>query len=132
MVGSEAGEVASAISKLLKRQPEARMAIENAEMNNGKINIRFGLTGHTAHSLFNIAFIEKKTVTGVRVGENNGATLTEYNVVRDFKTIDSVSQGENRLSLNIPASLPPGNRELVLFLQEKNDNRIIAAVKTEF
>lgn len=132
LVGSEGGKIASVINKMLQQEPQAHLSLEKTEVNNDKIKILLNVTGNIANSLLNIAFIEKKSVTGVGAGENRGATLTEYNVVRDFKTIDTLKKDENSLALNVPSSLQPGNRQLVLFLQQKNDNKITAAIKTEF
>jgi hypothetical protein len=132
MVGSEAGKIASAINKMLKGEPKVNLSLEKTEVNNDKINIRFSVSGNINNSLLNIALIEKKAVTGIGAGENRGATLTEYNVVRGFTTVDSIKEGENMLALTIPSSLQPGNRQLVLFLQQKSDNKITTAGKAEF
>ncbi len=132
LIGSEAGKIASAVNKILVQEPTAHLSVKKAEVENGKINLLFDASGNIANSALNIAFIQKKSVTGIGAGENRGATLTEYNVVRDFKTIDTVKEGENTLELNISPVLQPANRELVLFLQQKNDNKIIAGCKTEF
>ncbi|HSN07746.1 MAG TPA: DUF1223 domain-containing protein [Hanamia sp.] len=132
LVGSEAGKITSVINKMLLQDPQAHLSLEKTAVNNDQINIRFRVSGNIANSLLNMAFIEKKVVTGVGAGENRGATLTEYNVVRGFTTVDSIKEGENTLALPIPSSLKPGNREFVLFLQQKNNNKITAAGKAEF
>ncbi len=103
-VGSEAGKIASTINKLLSQEPDAHLSLGKTEVNNHKISIAFVVSGNIANSLLHIAFVEKKAVTDIGDGENRGATLNEYNVVRDFKTIDSVTEGKNNLVLNIPAS----------------------------
>ena len=132
LIGSESQKISSVINKLLQQQSAARIEIQKPEVTGEKIKIRFKVSGRIANSSLNIAFIEMKTVTVIGAGENHGATLTGYNVVRDFNTIDIIKEGQNSLTLNIPSSLQKGNRQLVLFLQQKKYNKIIAAGKTEF
>lgn len=132
MVGSNAGKISSTLSKIFSEKPDATLAIQRIEPANGKINIKYNVAGNTQNSLLNIAVIEKKTVTPVKTGENGGATLTDYNVVRNFKTIDSIGSGENMASIDIPSSVDPKNMAVVLFLQEKGNNKITAADRADF
>ncbi|HET7119115.1 MAG TPA: DUF1223 domain-containing protein [Hanamia sp.] len=132
MVGSNAGKISSTLIKIFSEKPDATLAIQRVEPANGKINIKYNVAGNTQNSLLNIAVIEKKTVTPVKTGENGGATLTDYNVVRNFKTIDSIGSGENMASIDIPSSVDPKNMAIVLFLQEKGNNKITAADRSDF
>ena len=56
-------------------------------------------SGNIDKSVLNIALVEKKTTTDIKAGENGGATLTNYNVVRNFKTINKIENGIN-MSVN--------------------------------
>ncbi len=132
VIGSDAGKISSTLTKILLERPDATLIIKNAEPQNGKINIKYDIAGNIRNSLLNIAVVEKRTVTAVKAGENNGATLTDYNVVRNFKTIDSIGNGENISSIGIPASVDIKNMAVVLFLQQKGDNKITAADKADF
>jgi hypothetical protein len=131
-VGSEAGKIASAIDQQLRQEPAAHLSLQKTVVDKNTINIAFVVSGNIANSLLNIALVEKKAVTDIGDGENRGATLTEYNIVREFKTIDSVKEGNDSLVLTFPPTLEPTNRQLVLFLQQKNDKKIIAADAGEF
>lgn len=132
MVGSNTGKISSTLSKIFSEKPDATLAIQMVEPANGKINIKYNVAGNTQNSLLNIAVIEKKTVTPVKTGENGGATLTDYNVVRDFKTIDKIGSGENMASIDIPSLVDPKNMAVVLFLQVKSNNKITAAARSDF
>ena len=127
MIGSDAGKISSILNKIFSEQPEATLNIQNVEPVNGKINIKYIITGNAQNSNLNIAVVEKKTVTSVKAGENDGVTLTDYNVVRNFKTIISIGSGENISSVDIPSSVDLKNMAVVLFLQHKGNNKIIAA-----
>jgi hypothetical protein len=90
------------------------------------------LKGKVRDANLDIALVQKKAVTPVGDGENRGATLTDFNVVRYFQTIEKIKAGENNMSLNIPPSLNPGNRQMILYTQEKAGSKITGAVKKDF
>lgn len=132
MVGSDAGKISSALTKILSEQPVAKLTIQKAMPENGKINIKYNIAGNAPNSQLNIAVVEKKTDTRVKGGENLGSTLTDYNVVRNFKTIDSTVEGENEASIDIPASVELKNVAVVLYMQLKGNNKITAATTADF
>jgi hypothetical protein len=130
MIGSDANKISSAINKILSEASQAVLSIKTVNEENGKVNIRFDVSGTTGNSDAKIALVENKTTTAVKGGENGGATLTNYNVVRNFKTINKFEAGENTCTIDIPASSDLKNLSVVIFLQQKNNN-IIAADKKE-
>ncbi|MEO9147699.1 MAG: DUF1223 domain-containing protein [Ginsengibacter sp.] len=132
MVGSDANKISTALNKIFSEHADASLTIGKTQIQNGKININFDVSGNIQNSVLNIALIEKKTVTPVKAGENGGATLTDYNVVRSFKTVSKVESGENNTSIDFPTTLEFSNRSVVLYLQQKKDNHISAASKSDF
>lgn len=132
MIGSDANKIGAALQKISSDTPDAMLSLKKAEANNGKVNISFYLSGNINNSILNIAVVENKTTTPVKAGENGGATLTDYNVVRDFAAIKKFNEGENNVSIDIPVSIAPGNRTLALYLQRANTNKILAADKLQF
>ncbi|MEO6844735.1 MAG: DUF1223 domain-containing protein, partial [Ginsengibacter sp.] len=132
MIGSDANKISVAVQNAFSETPDAILFIKKAENHDGKIDISFSLSGDINNSLLNIAVLENKTTTPVKAGENGGETLTDYNVVRDFKTIQKFSEGENNLSINLPISLDQKNRTLVIYLQQKDSHKISAADKLAF
>ena len=131
MIGSDADKISSTLNKISSEQPDATLSIQKVEPENGEINIKYNITGNAKNSNLNIAVVEKKTVTPVSAGENDGVILTDYNVVRNFKTIDSIGSGQNISSVEIPSSADLKNMAVILFLQEKGSNKIIAAARTD-
>ena len=132
LVGSESTRIASAKSNLLVQETQAHLLLEKPEVKNDNINLLFHLSGNLSGSILHIAFIEKKAVTVVGSGENRDHTLSEYNVVRSFTEADTFKAGENKLSMNFPSSLQPGNRKIVLLLQQIKSLKITAAGQAEF
>jgi len=131
MIGSDANKISSTLSKIFSEEPDATLTIQKAESNNGEININFEAEGNTGNALLHIAVVEKETTTSIKAGENGGATLTGYNVVRDFSTINQIVNGENNASIDIPSSADIKNMAVVLFLQQKDNHKITAASRLD-
>ena len=127
MVGSNESKISATVKKVLAEEPNAELTIKTVKPENGQVYINFVTSGNTANSILNIALILKKATTEIKAGENGGVTLTNYNVVRNFKTISKVNKGDNISAINIPADADQKNMSVVLFLQEKRTNKISAA-----
>lgn len=127
MIGSDADKISATIDKVFSEEPGATLTIKKVDPGTEKLNITFDASGNTAKSVLNIALVEKKITTEVKAGENGGATLTNYNVVRKFKTVNAVQNGENNASIDIPPSSDLKNMVVVLFLQQSRSNKISAA-----
>jgi hypothetical protein len=130
MVGSDAGKIDLTIKKVLSDQPEATLVIQKVSIDNGKANISFKASGNADNSNLDIALVEKQTTTTINAGENGGATLTDYNVARSFTTLSSAVNGDNNVNIDIPFGVDAAKLLLILFLQKKDNNKIIAAAET--
>ncbi len=132
MIGSDANKISDAINKVLAEQPNATVSVKMVKAENGKANVSFDISGNTANSVLNVALVEKKTITSVKAGENSGATLTNYNVVRNFKTINKIDDGNNAATIDMPSSPDLNNLSVILYLQQKKSNKISAADQVNF
>ena len=132
MVGSDAGKIATTLQKISFEKTIASVAIEKVNAANGKVEVAFTTSGNIAGAVANIALVEKKTTTDVKAGENGGATLTNYNVVRNFKTVSGLNDGANNSTIDIPSSVNQKNVSLVVFLQQKDNNKILAGDEVSF
>lgn len=127
VIGSDSEKISTEINNLLESQQDASLTISQAEPINGKIHIRFSVSGKTDNTLLQIALIEKEVTTKITAGENGGVTLTNFNVVENFKTINAVKNGENEASIDFPNAVNLKNMGIVIFIQQKKNNRITAA-----
>jgi hypothetical protein len=132
MTGSDANKISNAIKKVFAQQADATLSIKTINFENGKAVINFDASGKINNSLLNVALVEKKITTVVNAGENGGATLTGYNIVRNFKTINKVENGSNTAAIDTPLSGDLKNMSVVLFLQEKENNKISGADQKNF
>jgi hypothetical protein len=127
MVGSDESKLSATLKKIFQQEAESKVSIKSLRPENGKVNINFTTEGNIANSVLNIALVQKKATTDVKAGENGGATLINYNVVRNFKTIARINNGENVMNIDLPAGADQKNMSVVLFLQEKGTNKISGA-----
>ncbi|HSQ44393.1 MAG TPA: DUF1223 domain-containing protein [Ginsengibacter sp.] len=132
MIGSDANKISNAIDKIAKEQPVATLAVRTVKVENGKASVNFDALGKTKNATLNVALVEKKTTTDIKAGENGGVTLTNYNVVRNFQTINKVDNGTSIATIDIPPSSDLKNMLVVLFLQDKRSNAISAATEAMF
>jgi hypothetical protein len=130
MVGSNESKISATLEKVFTQEPVAALSIKTVKADNGQVNIDFFTSGNTGNSILNVALVQKKATTEIKAGENGGVTLTNYNVVRNFKTIPQVTTGNNTSFISIPDdTIDKKNMSVVLYLQEKNTYKIVAAAQ---
>ncbi len=127
MVGSDESKISNTIKKIQSQQAVAHLSIKNVQLENGRVNINFAASGNIDNSVLNVALVAKKITTDIKAGENGGVTLTNYNVVNNFKTIHQFNTGDNTIDIDIPSGIDLKNISVVLFLQQKANNKILAA-----
>jgi hypothetical protein len=130
MIGSDERKISNTLKKVQSEPGVAELSIKKLSSANGTIKIDFVASGNDAGAVLNIAFVEKKATTDIKAGENSGVQLTNYNVVRNFKTISQLKNGDNTSDINIPPGIDANNISVVLFLQNKG-NGISAAVEAD-
>ena len=128
MIGSDESKISNTLRKVQAEPRVAELSIKKLTSANGTININFIASGNDAGAVLNIALVEKKITTDIKAGENSGVQLTNYNVVRNFKTISQLRNGSNTSDINIPPGIDANNISVVLFIQNK-DNGISAATE---
>ena len=106
--------------KLLARFTKA-VAIQNA----GGTKISYALSGDISNCDINIALVSAHESSAVKRGENRGRQLEHTNVVKEFVTQKAVAQGE----IQVPFSAKDGNWFYVVYLQNRSNKRIVAAIK---
>lgn len=77
-----------------------------------------------------VAAVERSAVTSVKGGENHGRTLSHVQIVRGLETASPDDKGNSSGQLEWPAGIGPGNGEVIAFLQDQDDGRIIAATSS--
>ncbi len=124
MVGSDANKISATIQKIISQEHNAELSIKSVNYEDGKANISFDASGNISNAVLNIAIVEKKTTTDIKAGENSGATLDNFNVVRNFKTIGKINNGNNTSFIDVPPNTNQNNFSVVIYLQDKANHKI--------
>ena len=127
MVGSEESKIASAVTKALALQPVVTIAIGSQQIKEGELIIQYSTTGNIAHNNILALLVQTRATTKIKAGENNGATLASYNVVRSMVSVPAKVAGS--CTLTIPAGFISNNYSIVLLAQNTGSLKITGAVK---
>jgi hypothetical protein len=127
--GTDEVSITKAVAKALAESASVQIRAET-RMEEKKISISYQLSGNYENSILNIAVLESKAVIPVNAGENKGAVLNNYNVVRVWDVI-SRDLSKNITEIQRPADLPLANAKLILFTQDKNTYRVTGAIKLD-
>ena len=128
MVGSDEIKIASAVNTFLKEKASVTITIKDMEIIKNEVQLTYKINGNIQGLNINGALLQKKAVTQIKRGENRGVKLDNYNVVRDFKTIDRPGIS-GKMALQLPSGDDAQNYLVVLFAQDIEDGLIKAAVK---
>lgn len=128
MVGSDEGKISSAVNTFLKEKALVTITITSMEIIKNEVQLTYKINGDIKGLNINGSLLQKKAVTQINRGENRGVKLENYNVVRDFKTIDQPGIS-GKMILQLPAGDDALNYLVVLFAQDAEDGLIKAAVK---
>lgn len=126
-VGSDRSEIASAVNKYLKNKATVKITVADLNLANSKAAVTYNIEGDISNMNINAALVQKSVMTQINGGENQGVKLNNFNVVRDFKT-GLLSNQSGSISLKLPAGNSFDNYMVVLFIQDKNNGSIKAAV----
>ena len=124
-VGSDEQRIRAAIAKNSSVSP---VSLEAKRKNNTTIQLSCSWQS-TGPLLLHVALVQKKAITAVKRGENNGKTLHHVNVVRQLKTVDAIS-GTGTVEIDFPAGLKEMDYQLIVFTQNKKNLSVEGAGQT--
>lgn len=133
-VGSRPHEVENAI-KLARKLLSARSVPMHVYMDKNDIVIEAGASQNslkTKSATIWLAHVSSKETVNIGRGENNGRSITYYNVVRDMKKVGVWTGKATRISVSDHNFMPKGLEGLdtcVVLLQEGTDGAIIGAAR---
>ncbi len=125
--GSNKAKIIRDIPKAIDN-PKGKIELNLDKDNKLKINLR-DLPNHDQSSVF-VAIAEDNIMTDVKRGENAGQKLEHTSVVRELKSIESLSPKENTKELETQIVLQTNwkreNLKIVVFVQENRMRKIHA------
>jgi hypothetical protein len=125
-VGSQESTLRSTITADLGQDAPAQLTLTDLRHDKNKIAWRYQVQNAGQGSTLIIAVVQRPATTDVKAGENSGRTLSHVQIVRDF-TSTGIGKGGGEGSLSLPKEVGAGDEELIAFVQNDSDGRIIAA-----
>lgn len=104
MVGSEEEKVANAVKKVLEETPLVNITIKRNEITRDKIAVQYYLLWNIANSNVLALLAQNKTLIKIKAGENDGAMLTSYNVVRSLVSLPAKKDSTRILPISLNSS----------------------------
>lgn len=126
LVGSRENRLRELINEDLKNEKAPVIELSAKENKPGNIAV----SCHAPFNeglLLNIALVQRSAATNVKRGENSGRKLNHCNIVRDLETIELKTDGTCHLDFKIPSGLKAEDMEVISFLQDKKNLKMIGA-----
>ncbi len=128
-VGNNRPSVKGLVQKELLAKQQGMIEVTDLSIEKNTLNFHYKASGIDKNELLNIALVEKQATTHIKAGENEGVTITNHNIVRSFFTQAAVTEGSG--VVNLPISFKATEYALVLYIQDKKDLSVTAAVMKE-
>jgi hypothetical protein len=125
LVGNKAPEIGRDIDAAAKSEKPAKVTVAKSGGNAYEVSVQdAGGKGKVF-----LAVTEDGLTTAVKGGENGGRTLTHAGVVRELRSIGSLSKGEFSKKVDVPVKSDwnPANLKLVVFVQQGDSGPILGA-----
>lgn len=125
IIGSDENKVdeAEAVGEI----PIASITIKGNEITGDKIAVQYYLLWNIANSNVLALLAQNKALIKIKAGENDGAMLTSYNIVRSLVSLPAKKDGTRILPISLNSSAK--DISLILFIQNKTSLKIMGAVK---
>ncbi|NQV57150.1 MAG: DUF1223 domain-containing protein [Rhodospirillales bacterium] len=128
MTGSNLAQVNSGIEKSLLSPDVSVELVRNAS---GGLKVSIGRLAQPAQASIYLAFFDRENITKVRRGENRGATITNVNVVREFKKIGEWHGAEMTVEVAAEDLEPHAGRGCAVFLQSAQTGPILGSAEID-
>jgi hypothetical protein len=128
-VGSDKTNIKHAVDNTLNEIPAVIINIKSNTIGNGQVQAHYTIGGGISNATLNAVLIQNKTTTKINAGENNGTTLINYNVARQFVSV--IAKESGTCEIQLPVGVNTKELSLVLFTQDKTSGKITGAVKED-
>ncbi|GAB3773466.1 DUF1223 domain-containing protein [Spirosoma horti] len=126
VIGGQKAKIEQAIQSIQKQPASGFIGVEGSVARNaGQVTVQYELSAAGPYRV-NVALVQKEAVTAVKNGENGGRTLTNTNVVRQFKTVDQTGTS-GRLSLPLPTGLSADQTAVLVYVQRTDNGQVVGA-----
>lgn len=130
-VGSNEKSLSEAIEKAIGGKSATKITI-GAEQKKRSLLVNYTITGNYTPAVIRLALIQKTATRDIRRGENQGRTLTHWQIVRAFNTATIGTSGSGKLQLSLPDDFKKDGWEIIAIVQNPETGKMYGATKTAF
>ncbi len=118
-----------AIDKVMSKPPKATINFEILDQSDqNAIKLSYSIKGVPKETLLHIAIVERGLDTHITAGENAGQTLSQDNVVRNFRTF-RINKLQGKVNLEIPKLIVRKNASVIGYLQDPYSMGVLGAAQ---
>jgi hypothetical protein len=126
-VGSDESALRKAIISDLQDVSPASLKLSGIRIGQGRVDWRYQMEGAGNNLSLLVAIVQRSATTAVKAGENNGRTLSHVQIVRNIASLTVKGNDSGAGSAPLPQNISPHDVELIAFLQNNDNGRIVAA-----
>lgn len=134
-VGSDEAAMTKAIHAGLQQKKVATLVLTGLRLVSGGVDWQYKIAGMPAGEKQRLSLVavvvEKNAATHVKGGENNGRTLSHVQIVRGLAMLTPGAGGAGSGHLDWPAGMNAADGEVIAFLQDQENGKIVAATKAK-
>ena len=128
-VGSDEEKISGFVASAKNEFSSIDIKIVSTAINGNRMDIGYVVNDLIPNTNVNAVLVQDKAVTQIRAGENQGLQMTSYNIVRDLVTT-SLKNTRGNCSVQLPPGYSSAGYHIVLFVQNIDSGKILAAVRS--
>ena len=125
-VGSNRQALDYMLASGLSGKPASTLELSGT-LQNGKLELRYQLSGKTQGNELLVALVQKSAVHQIKRGENEGRTLTHAQIVRSLQTFPLHQSTTGKIRVNLPKEYNTSGWEIIGLVQNSKSMTIQAA-----
>lgn len=130
-VGSDENSLHRSLSQSLSVKETDTLSISaNESGSNFSIDYRYSGSGQS--KVLRLAIIQKQAIRHIKRGENEGRTLTHWQIVRSFTTVSLNNGVSGKEQIRIPEGFSRNDWEIIGMIQNPKNGKIEAASRALF
>lgn len=128
LIGSDEKSVKNAVEGNLAAKSENPLLVSYSQSSD-QLNIEYGFDGSRDLGELKVAVVQKKATRTIKRGENEGRTLTHWQIVRALYTFTLERKASKQFT--IPAGFDRDKYEIIAFVQNPKTGKIAAVAKAD-
>lgn len=131
VIGSDSVAVNRAVQEALGQGTALAVTLQGQPVGQ-HMQVNYAVTGNASGNRLVVALVQKKAISQVKRGENEGRTLTHVQTVQLFRDFAVARTNKGTVELPLPAAFNRQEWEVIGWLQQPGSGAIQAAARASF